>query len=205
MADLTTSSRLEAFSDAIIAVAATLLVIDLKLPPEKAEQGLWAFLADQVPTFAAYVTSFFTILIFWINHHTLFRSVRQVDRAALFLNGALLLSISFISYATSILGTALASGRQDRQAAVFYGAVLLLSSSCFTLLWRHLVSTPKLLLKNSRADVSGALRRSAIGPILYFLACGVALLSPRFSLLLDIAIAGHYAVLPRRTEVGSRP
>jgi len=65
---------------------------------------VWAELRRQLPSLAAYVVSFLTILMFWVNHHALYHAVARVDRVMLFVNGALLLAISFISYATAAFG-----------------------------------------------------------------------------------------------------
>ena len=80
-----TTGRVEAFSDGVIAVAATLLVLQIREPPPGSD--LWGFLGHQLPSLAAYVVSFLTILIFWVNHHALYHAVYRVNRAMLFVNG----------------------------------------------------------------------------------------------------------------------
>nr|WSY48902.1 TMEM175 family protein [Streptomyces sp. NBC_00886] len=202
----TTTGRLEAFSDGVLAVAATLLVLDLKTPEAGEDGSIWLFLGHQVPTLAAYVTSFLTILIYWVNHHTLFHAVKRVDRPSLFINGLMLLAISFISYATSVLGHAVQSGQHDNQAAVLYALTLAAASTCFTFLWSHLGKHPELLLPGSRAGTAQALRRSRVGPLLYLAAGAVALLSASASLAVDATIALYFAVLPhRRHRKADRP
>jgi uncharacterized membrane protein len=107
------TGRVEAFSDGVLAVSATLLVLDLKTPEDLGDAGVWLVLAHQLPTLAAYVTSFLTILIFWINHHAVFHTITRVDRWTLLVNGVLLLLVSFISYVTSVLGAALQHGQHS--------------------------------------------------------------------------------------------
>jgi uncharacterized membrane protein len=102
------TNRVEAFSDGVIAIAATLLVLELHVP--EPGQDIWGSLGHQLPSLAAYVVSFLTILVLWVNHHALFHVVAHVDRPLLFLNGLLLLGISFVSYPTATLGRALESG-----------------------------------------------------------------------------------------------
>jgi uncharacterized membrane protein len=142
------------------------------------------------------VTSFLTILIFWINHHTVFHGITRVDRTALLINGLLLLVVSFISYVTSMLGTALQSGHHDREAAMLYALTLGCASLCFSLLWRH--------VRRRTADLDAAHlrrlramgRRSFAGPVLYGVAAVVALFSAPASLAVDAVIALYFALLP---------
>jgi uncharacterized membrane protein len=195
-ADVMTTGRVEAFSDGVLAVASTLLVLDLKSPGTGDREGIWPFLGHQLPSLAAYVTSFLTILIFWVNHHTLFHTVRHVDRPTLFINGMLLLSVSFISYATSVLGHALQGHSYDRQAAVLYASTLAVASMCFTALHRHLGKHPYLLRAEARAG--GAVHHSWVGPLMYLAAGAVALLSAPASLAADAGLAVYFAILPHR-------
>jgi hypothetical protein len=180
---------------------------------------------------AAYVVSFLTILIFWVNHHTLFQSVRRADRALLFVNGLLLLTTSFISFSTAVLGRALQAGAYSRSAAVLYAITLGLASATFTGLWLVLRARPGLLtgstpgslrssaptrlrcsltfvsplVARSRPTVNAALKRSLVGPALYTVAAILALFSAPVSLLLDALIAGYFALLPRHLRRAAQP
>lgn len=189
------TGRVEAFSDGVIAVAATLLVLDIKQPDNG--QDVWRFLGHQFPSLAAYIVSFLTILIFWVNHHALYHAVERVNRAMLFVNGLLLLAISFVSYCTTVLGHALQSGHYDRSAAALYALVLGLSSACFTGLWTCLRARPGLLTEHARPRVDAALRRSLAGPAIYTVALAVGLLNAPASLALDALVAVYFALLPR--------
>jgi uncharacterized membrane protein len=200
------TGRLEAFSDGVIAVAATLLVLDIRTP--EGSESLWPFLGHQLPTLAAYVTSFLTILIFWVNHHALFHAVDRADRTTLFLNGVLLLTITFISYATSVLGHALQTGHDDSAAAVLYALTLAAAASCFVALWAHLGRHRDLLSPQARPRVRAALRRSVTGPVLYGAAALLAPASAPASLALDAGVALYFAALPghlRRRPAASDP
>ncbi len=100
------TGRLEAFSDGVIAVAITLLALDLGVPHQEAGHpwhGLLQALADQWPIYLAYLLSFTTILIMWVNHHGLFKVIERVDHLFLLLNGALLLVITLFPFATILL------------------------------------------------------------------------------------------------------
>jgi len=90
-AALMPSGRLEAFSDGVFAIAITLLVLDLAVPPRDQVRtgGLGSALAHQWPSYFAYLVSFLVIGIIWVNHHTMFSKVKLVDRPVLFANLAL--------------------------------------------------------------------------------------------------------------------
>src|SRR5437867_1950508 len=93
------TGRIEAFSDGVFAIAVTLLVLELQVPQlgeEASSSELWSALLSRWPSYAAYLVSFATILIVWVNHHRLFTIIRRSDSRFLFLNGALLLMVTII-------------------------------------------------------------------------------------------------------------
>jgi len=95
------TGRIEAFSDGVIAVAITLLILDVHVPT--VQTGLLQALLSQWPAYLGYVTSFLVIGIFWANHHTMFRYIHQVDYALLLINSFFLMCIAFIPFATAVL------------------------------------------------------------------------------------------------------
>ena len=196
-ADVVSTSRVEAFSDGVIAIAATLLVIELH-PPEPGAD-LWHALAEELPSIAAFVVSFLTILIFWVNHHALFAATRRVDRRLLFLNGLLLLGISFISFPTAALGRALQGDADARPAAVFYTAVLLTTSLVFSGLWLYLRSHTHLLETDRRGSARYAVRRGLLGTGLYAGALVVALVNAGACLVL-VGLVALYFAFPARSR-----
>lgn len=101
---ITSSRRLEAFSDGVFAIAITLLVLDLAVPPreDSADGGLGSALAHQWPAYFAYLVSFLVIGIIWINHHAVFDRVRRINRPVMFANLALLLMVSVIPFPTKL-------------------------------------------------------------------------------------------------------
>ena len=98
----TTTDRLEIFSDAVIAIAITLLVLDIRVPQAPQGQLLHA-LGRQWPSYAAYVLSFAVIGIMWVSHHSMFERIREIDRGLLFSNLLLLLGIAFLPFPTPLL------------------------------------------------------------------------------------------------------
>ena len=117
--------RLEAFSDGVFAVAITLLALDLTLAGP-GHGALTYQLKEHWPAFAAYVISFFTIGIIWVNHHVLIRSIAKVDRTLLFLNLVLLIFVVLIPFSTATAAQYLPVGGEDVKVAMaMYSAVFL--------------------------------------------------------------------------------
>ena len=116
------SRRAEAFSDGVLAIAITLLVLDLRLPPANGHTLTFLLLHDW-PQYFAYVVSFLTIGIMWMNHHTIFAHITRVDRPLLVINLLLLMCVVAIPFPTSLVAEHLrASG--GVAATVTYGLVL---------------------------------------------------------------------------------
>jgi uncharacterized membrane protein len=105
------TGRIEAFSDGVFAIAITLLVLEIKVPShETAESsGLTSALFALYPSYLAFLASFATILVMWVNHHRIFNLIRRSDRAFLYWNGLLLLLISFVPFPTALLARVNAS------------------------------------------------------------------------------------------------
>jgi uncharacterized membrane protein len=120
------TSRVEAFSDGVFAIAITLLVLDIHVEPSQYDDLRQALL-DEWPTYLAYVTSFLTVGSVWLAHHNLYTQLRYVDPVLLRLNLVLLLVASFLPFPTSVLAESFdASDDAERTAILFYGATALL-------------------------------------------------------------------------------
>jgi uncharacterized membrane protein len=186
-----TASRVEAFSDGVLSIAATLLVLELRVPDPG--QDLWAALLAQWPAYAAYIVSFATIGIIWVNHHQLFAHVRRVNRTLLFLNLFLLLVVSAIPFPTAILGRFVGAESDSHVAAAVYGGLMILMSLAFTALWRYVTGDARLLgrhLDPRRARQESAL--FSIGLIGYLVGVGLAFVSAQLSLLVYGLVALFY-------------
>jgi TMEM175 potassium channel family protein len=137
----------EAFSDGVFAVAITLLIFGVATPHPSTSTSLRTAFANQAASYVTYVVSFLTIGIIWANHHGTFARIRQVNRTLLFLNLALLMTVAFIPFATSLLGTFIEGvstqrGFADAQiAAALCGATMTLMSPCFLAIWAYAVYT----------------------------------------------------------------
>jgi uncharacterized membrane protein len=194
-------SRLEAFSDGVIAVAITLLVLNLTVPqPPQLELG--SNLVTQWPEYAAYAISFFTIGIIWINHHAMIGRLREVDHAILFLNLLLLFWIVVLPFATNLMARYLREQHGENLAAAVYAGSLLLMALTFALLNHHLLVRKAHLLTVEMPEEQrrALLARTRTGLIPYAVATPLAFLSPYITLAICGAIAVFYA-LPRASNL----
>jgi uncharacterized membrane protein len=194
------TGRLEAFSDGVFAVAITLLVLNIKPPPDDVltSGNLWLFLRGQLPTLAAFVTSFATIGIMWINHHRLFNYIKRTDTGLLLLNLLLLLVIVFIPYPTALVAQQYALNPQMHDAALLYSGTNVILAICFNLLWRYASFHNRLIGKDADTRAVMAISRQYLfGPLLYLIAFGLAFVSVAASIIFLLLLALFFALPPR--------
>jgi uncharacterized membrane protein len=139
------TSRLEAFSDGVFAIAVTLLVLDLDVPESAFSTNLWRGFADQWPAYVAYTTSFVTIGGIWMLHHGVFRRLRYANNAVMRINLVLLMAVSFLPFPTRLVAEAIVSSSAEQAAVVIYGASLLAVSVVFGALSYAVSRDPELL------------------------------------------------------------
>jgi uncharacterized membrane protein len=191
-----------------MAIAITLLVLDLRVPSEAdvaASGGLLAALLAQWPRYVAYLAGFFTIGIIWLNHHALVDAIRRFDWRLMWLNLFLLLGVATLPFATAVMAEYVAAGGWDATVAVaLYGALALVMAIPWSLIWIYLRDHPELMEPGfTVADAQGSLRRNIYGPLVYAAAIAVAFVSPIAALGMYIAIAAYFAV-GRQPGSGSR-
>jgi uncharacterized membrane protein len=193
-------ARVEAFSDGVIAIAITLLVLDLHVPEPGADPSLAHRLAVQWPSYAAYVVSFLTIGIIWINHTAMLRRVQSVDHSILFLNLLLLMTVALLPFTTALMAAYLKASDGGNLAAVIYGGSFLLMALAFFAMQRHLLrARVHLLHEHLTPELRHAvLRRNATGLLPYAFATIGGVLSPYLTLAVCGAVAVFYA-LPTTT------
>jgi uncharacterized membrane protein len=186
------SGRVEAFSDGVMAIAITLLILDVRVPV--AEEGdLARALAHQWPSYAAYAVTFLIIGIMWVNHHFLFDRVRAVTRPLLYLNIGLLMGIAFLPFPTALLAEYLREDANSHVAAAVYSATMVAIGVGFVALWWHLTRHPELLEEDSDVAVARvALRRSVVGPIVYAGTFALAFVSAPACLIVDALMAVYF-------------
>ncbi len=192
------TGRLEAFSDGVIAVAITLLVLNIEVPvpPLAAGQSLGHELAAQWPAYAAYVTSFVTIGIIWINHHVMIGRLREPDHAILFLNLLLLLSIGVLPFATRLMAAYLQQSNGQHLAAAIYSGAFLMMSLFFASLNAHILlrKADRLATELPLEQRRQILSRSLTGLAPYAIATALAVVSSYATLGICAAMAVFYAL-----------
>jgi uncharacterized membrane protein len=186
----TEPSRLEAFSDGVIAVIITIMVLELKAPHGADLHSL----RDTVPTFLTYVLSFVYVGIYWNNHHHMLRAARGIDGRAMWFNLLLLFCLSLVPFTTSWLG----EYPSAPVPTALYGIVLLCDAIAFTLLQFALIAcngrdTP--LAKAVATDVKG---KASI--VLYAAAIAFAFVSTVISDALFVTVALIWFIPDRRME-----
>lgn len=186
--------RLEAFSDGVFAVAITLLALGLAVAGPGHGQGSLAHqLADRWPAFVAYVISFFTVGIIWVNHHALVSNIITVDRVLLFLNLVLLLFVVTVPFATNTVADYLSRGGFDSQVAVaVYGVVLTGMSIGFASMFEWSLREGHTRTRLPRDQRWRARRRFASGGLVYAAVIGIAFASAPAAFGLAGAVAVYY-------------
>jgi uncharacterized membrane protein len=137
MAENRDAERLIAFTDGVVAIAITLLVLDIRLPRPAGELDDAALLTDLIsiwPHYFGYALSFLVIGNFWIGHTRRLRTLKSVDSTLLWLNVLVLLVIGFMPFVTSVL-----SENDGRVATILYAGTMIAASLLLTLVWRHAV------------------------------------------------------------------
>jgi TMEM175 potassium channel family protein len=184
-------SRLEAFSDGVFAIAITLLVI-VFLDQDLGEHDIGQELLGLWPFYLAYVLSFVSIGIIWVNHHALFGLIEYADRTLLYLNVALLVPVVFLPFPTELLAKYVRTD-QGRPAAILYGCTMVVMALIFNAIWHYAARHRRVLLANVDArEISGISRSYALGPVMYGAATLAALASPELSAVLYGVIAAVY-------------
>jgi uncharacterized membrane protein len=193
-------ARLVAFSDGVMAIAVTLLVLEIRPPDDTGH--LLKGLGELWPSYISYVITFMLIGQVWANHHVMFDHVRHADRAVLFLNTVLLMDIAFLPFAATVLADALRDGQGERTAIVLHGLTFFLAAALFNVIWWHVRRGDRLLAATiDPAGATAIARRFQLA--LAWLGVGTVLgaVVP----WLGVAVFGAFVVyywLPIRGELG---
>jgi uncharacterized membrane protein len=188
--DAMNKARLEAFSDGVIAVIITIMVLEMKVP----HGDDFASLAPVIPVFLSYVLSYVYAGIYWSNHHHLFHAVEHVNGRILWANLHLLFWLSLIPFMTGWMGE---NGYGAIPVAA-YGVVLLFSGLAFAMLTRSLVlhhGRESLLAKSIGGD-----RKGKISVVLYAIAIPLAFVNVWLSGAIYAAVAAMWVVPDPRIE-----
>ncbi|MDR3692809.1 MAG: TMEM175 family protein [Fimbriimonas sp.] len=182
--------RLEAFSDAVIAIVMTVMVLDLHVPKGSG----FADLKPIVPVYLCYLLSFIFLAIYWNNHHHMLHAAQHVGGAALWANMHLLFWLSLIPFATDWMGGHLYA----RAPIILYGFLLFMCGAAYYLLSRALISVNG---KDSALAVAvGSDVKGIVSVVIYAIAIGLAWLTPIASLCCYVLVAVMWIVPDRRIE-----
>jgi uncharacterized membrane protein len=197
------TNRLEAFSDGVIAIAITLLIIEIHVPDVKeTEDGrhLWSHLWDLWPSYVGYLISFVVIGIMWANHHNIFKHIARVDHYLILINTIFLLFVCFIPFTTGVLAEYLGH-EGEKTATIVYSGWFFATAIAYHLVWRYPSKIGHLLdPETDPAAVATITRRFNFGPPSYGLAFAVAFVYPPASLAILGLLALLYA-LPSNAPV----
>jgi uncharacterized membrane protein len=181
--------RLEAFSDGVIAIIITIMVLELRVP----EDGTLSALRPLLPKFLSYILSFVFLGIYWNNHHHLWQAAKQVNGSILWANMHLLFWLSLIPFVTGWMGE-----HFSPIPVAFYGGVLWLSGLAYYIMVRAIIAHHGKDSMIARALGSGNKERASL--IIYSAAILLAFLSPVISALLFVVVAVIWLIPDRRIE-----
>jgi uncharacterized membrane protein len=182
--------RLAAFSDGVIAIIITIMVLELKVP----HGADWKVLIGVLPNFLSYVLSFIYLAIYWNNHHHLLHTVTRVDGLILWANSYLLFWLSLIPAATAWMGDNLLAP----VPTAVYGIALLMPAIAYYLLQKAIIrkqGTGSMLAGALGADMKGKL-----SPVFYVAGIGLAFVSSWLSMLIYVFVAVIWLIPDRRIE-----
>ena len=194
------TSRVEAFSDGVFAIAITLLVFNIKvpyLPPGASNHALLEALLAAWPSLLAFVISFATLLILWVNHHELFTLIQGVDARLLFANGFLLFLITFVPFPTAVLAEYLNREAANTAAALYCGTYVVLSVA-YNLLERTAAHQRLVKAQASEAQLHTIRTAYRVGLLVYLVATALAFVNAFVGLAVCVSLWGVWACLHYR-------
>ncbi|TQM21423.1 TMEM175 family protein [Chryseobacterium aquifrigidense] len=196
--------RIEGFSDGVFAIAVTLLVLDLHFPEENSIQNgndLLIFLKNQWPAFLAFILSFFSIFIMWVNHHKIFKQIYSRNSAITFANGLILFLVSAVSYPTALLARYF-DGEASSVVVALYTGIFVLINLAYNLLW-FLATRNKKLLRPGITDtaIKKIHNNYLYGLPIYVMALILSFWIPALSLLIILGLWIFWALSSGKIEM----
>lgn len=182
--------RLEAFSDGVLAIIITIMVLEMKAP----DQTTLKALVPVLPVFFSYVLSFAYVAIYWVNHHHLFQATQSISTAVLWANMHLLFWLSLIPFVTSWLG----ENHLEPVPVAFYGGVLFMSAVAFRILERSLIRS-----HDDKAPITQTLstgRKEWISIVVYLFSIPLAFVHIAISIACYVIVAGIWFIPAKGLE-----
>ncbi len=200
--------RVEAFSDGVFAIAITLLVLEIKLPPADLTghgSTLLQALLRLWPSYLGYLISFVTIGVMWVNHHSMFVLIRRTDRYFLLLSVFFLMCIAFLPFPTAVLAEYLPEPKGRKIAVATYSASFVLIALAYNAVWWSAARGGRLLHENADHEAVRTIsKRYLIGPAAYAVSFALAFINVWASLAVHGLLMGFF-ILPVRKPTASRP
>ncbi|RKE57604.1 TMEM175 family protein [Sphingobacterium detergens] len=185
-----TKSRLEAFSDGVLAIIITIMVLELKVP----EGYTFANLKPLYPKIISYIVSFIYVGLYWNNHHHLFQIVRKVNGKVLWGNLHLLFWLSLMPVTTNWIG----ESHFERDPIIAYGVVLIMCSISYNIVEYFVIQ-----IEGEESALKRAVKsktKENISTALYFLGIGISFINPYISLMMYGTVAIMWLIPDRRIE-----
>jgi uncharacterized membrane protein len=185
-----TKGRLEAFSDGVLAIIITIMVLEMKVP----HAGSFRDLTPLLPVFVSYILSFVYLGIYWNNHHHLLHATQHVGGGVLWANLHLLFWLSLVPFVTGWMG----ENHFARDTTILYGVVLLMAAVAYTILQATIVKRHG--RDSALARAIGGDRKGRVSLLLYLTALGAAFIHPWIACALYALVAVIWLVPDRRIE-----
>ncbi|MBL0260289.1 MAG: DUF1211 domain-containing protein [Saprospiraceae bacterium] len=182
--------RIEAFSDGVLAIIVTIMVLELKIP----HGNSWSDLLALWPKFSSYILSFLMIIIYWNNHHHVFQTVEKVNGKILWTNGLLLFFLSLVPFGTAWMG----ESHFDSTPVAFIGIIFLLAGSSYQLLTKFIINEhgqDSVLAKAMVNDIKGT-----ISLVVYILGILISYYYPIVSAILYLLVGIMWLIPDKRIE-----
>ncbi|GAB4463810.1 MAG: TMEM175 family protein [Bacteroidales bacterium] len=184
------TSRIEAFSDGVIAIIITVMVFDLKLQEIPTDKTVWSELIKLTPKFISYAISFLMLSIMWVNHHQLFHQIKHTDRRLLWYSIHLLFWMSIIPFGTNFIG----ANPLLWQASFSYGIIFFMNALSFTIL-RNYVIKSNLLHDSINKQAHIKIRnKNRVALSIYLLASAASLISVYISFVMFLIVPAMYFI-----------
>jgi uncharacterized membrane protein len=190
------TSRIEAFSDGVIAIIITVMVFDLKLQEIPADKSVGSELLKLAPKFASYVISFLMLAIMWVNHHQLFHQIKHTDRKLLWYSIHLLFWMSIIPFGTNFIG----ANPLLWQASFVYGIIFCMSALSFTILRNYVINEDLLHDSISKEAHIKVRNKNRVALSIYLLAAFAGIVSVYISFILFLVVPAMYFIPEKITH-----